>query len=126
MQHNVLVATVWRDKKDVVTISTQSSLTTDQVLRRQKDGTRVCRALKPSTSTTATWEEWTRETSFASTIVFGSSVRNFIRTSFGSHLTPPSQVEEAVCLMQQVQHPSSAENDSVVLMNLVAQLNKQL
>ena len=29
MQHNELVATVWRDKKDVVTISTQSSPTTD-------------------------------------------------------------------------------------------------
>ena len=42
MQRNELVATVWRDKKDVVTLSTQSNPTTDyQVLRRQKDGTRV-------------------------------------------------------------------------------------
>ena len=93
MQRNELVATVWRDKKDVVTLSTQSNPTTDhQVLRRQKDGTRVCLALKPSTSTTATWDEWTRETSFASTIMFGSSVRKIISTSFGSHLTPPSQM----------------------------------
>ena len=42
MQRNELVATVWRDKKDVVTLSTQSNPTKEhQVLRRQKDGTRV-------------------------------------------------------------------------------------
>ena len=75
MQRNELVATVWRDKKDVVTLSTQSSPTTDQVLRRQKDGIRVCLALKPSTSTTATWEEWTKETSCTNTTMFGSIVK---------------------------------------------------
>ena len=108
--------TVWRDRKGFLMTSTTSSCHSEGSIkpcsetswlrqcgetrccdtlhtkqsdhRRQKNDTRVCLALKMSTSTTATWDEWTSETSFESTFMFGSSVRKIVSTK----LIPPSQM----------------------------------
>ena len=99
MERNELVAAVWRDEKDVVTLSTPSNRLQNIKTKKAK-----AKGWHMSVSCPEAIYKYNRYMGgvdkgdqLRKYYQFGSSVRRIISTSFGLYLTPPSHFVTVQC-----------------------------